>query len=295
MREGDSLKLLIVIAFHFNEKKLKFLKRLVELHPFIADRVECVITTNTVEAAELRQLLDLQPATDNYQLKITSFPELPHPWLLPWTHKQIMLEKFQDPSYTHFLYSEDDIAFGRTNFQYWCWARPLLSPYGVYPSFMRVEFHRQKQIWTMSDQDSPISLVDKKRIELPEEGAEFFCLPNPYQGLFLYDRELMGQHIASPTFDINRYGRIEMIDHNPAWPGGGVAERANFALTFDSVPEGFTSRNVICMRSDLRIFDTRTFVHHLPDNYANEKPELSVGKFPALQILDVHAGSGVSD
>lgn len=279
------MKLLVVIAFHFNEKKLPYLKRLFELHPFITQQVECVITTNTANPDEVRQIEQLAPHAENYKLEVISFPSLPHPWLLPWTHKQIIAKKFTDLSFTHFVYSEDDIALTKINFDYWLWARELLRGRGLYPSFVRVEFSKDKKDWMLSDQEAPLSFEGRERLAFNSEGVEFFCLPNPYQGLFLYDRELMQEHITSPTFDVVKYGRIDLIDHNPDWPGGGVAERANFAITFQNVPPGFTSRNVVCVRSDMGLLDTRAFVHHLPNNYANDKPSLKFGKFSALRSI----------
>jgi hypothetical protein len=281
----ELLKLLVVIAFHFNEKKLHYLKRLLDFQPFITQQVECVITTNTSNPEEISKIKRLEPKAENYKLEVIGFPTLPHPWLLPWAHKQVMLSKFKDPSYTHFVYTEDDIAFTKINFDYWLWARKLLRDYGLYPSFIRVEFSNDQKVWNLSDQDAPIDAGGKEKIILAAEGMEFFCLPNPYQGLFLYDRELMEEHIHSQTFDVTKYGRIEQIDHNPAWPGGGVAERANFGITFQNVPKGFTSRNVVGVRTDLKLLDVRAFVHHLPNNYANDKPELKLGKFSALQQI----------
>lgn len=276
------MKLLIVIAFHFNPEKIELLKKVVSLHPAITDQVECIVTTNSVKSSELDEIMHLTPKAENYKLEVVSFPNLPHPWLLPWGHKQIVKEKFSDPSYTHFLYIEDDMGFNRMNFDYWLESRELIKDTGLYPSFNRVEFNGVRNLWVLVDQVEPISALETGVISRSNENKFFMNLKNPYQGLFLYDRELMLEHINSYTFDINKYGRVDLIDHNPEWPGGGVAERANFALTFDSIPSGFTSRSAVCVIENLGILDPRSFVHHLPNKYTN-LDNSCFGRVPALQ------------
>lgn len=276
------MKVLTCIAFHFRQERLHYLRQVLFMQQFLADAVHVFITTNTADPEELRAITSIAPATtDRFKFEVVTFDNLPNPWLLTWAHKVILAAKLDDPSYTHYLYSEDDIEVTPMNIDYWINARETLRPLGLYPSFVRVEWSDDYQDWVSTDIRQAVSIETTPHVSLPGGSYGYINFPNPYQGLFFYDRELMAEHAGSISFDILRYGNLENLDLT--W-GGGVAERANFAQTFMNVPNGFFSRNVAPYLPKYMMLDPRCFVHHLPNNFANLKPEVEFGK---LRVKDI--------
>lgn len=285
LRIEHAMKLLTCIVFHYKKERLCYLQKIVNMQQHLAEVVNVVVNTNTSDANELESIRLIAPVSSaRFTFEIESF-DLPNPWLLPWAHKVTFARKMSDPSFTHFMFTEDDIEVAPVNVQYWLNARDLLRPLNLYPSFFRVEWSEEKKCWTSTDIAEPVSVSKSPRVRSNSSDYQFINLPNPYQAMFFYDRELMEEHAASETFDITRYGRIEMIDHNKNWGGGGVAERANYALTFVNVPPGFTSRNIIPFFEKYMLIDPRCFVHHLPNNYANNMPDIEFGKLGVNDVL----------
>jgi len=280
------MKLLTCIVFHYKEDRLVYLRQVLRMQQFLAPIVHVVVTTNTDTPSDLESIRSSAPAnTDRFNLEIESFSQLSNPWLLPWAHKVVFTRKMKDPSYTHFMFSEDDIEVSPVNVQYWLRTREWLRPFGLYPSFFRVEWSEQRGEWVSTDISRPVSLAQTFQLRASNGNYHYLNMPNPYQAMFFYDRELMQEHAASHTFDIVAYGRVDTIDHNKNWGGGGVAERANYALTFVNVPPGFTSRNVVPYFEKFMQLDPHCFIHHLPNNYANSNSQVGLGQLPVNKVL----------
>ena len=280
------MKLLICVAFHFKKERLIYLKKILESHQFLAEFTEVKILTNTTDSYELKLIQDILPScTLNFTIEIISFVNLYHPWVLTWAHKSVMAKYIVNDSFTHFMYTEDDLEVTPQNIKHWIANREILRETGLYPSFLRVEWNEYLRAWTSTDLTNKVKIEDSPRVTLGNKAYEYLNLPNPYQAMFFYDKELMLEHFNSYTYDVNSYGQIEKIKLNEAW-GGGVAERANYALTFEKVPHGFTSRNVVQYSSKYNLFNYDSFVHHLPNNYANQMPGLLHGKYPVNNILE---------
>ncbi len=199
-----------------------------------------------------------------------------------------MRERFADPSYTHFMCIEDDMEVTPTSFNYWLEGRARLkvvSPYNIYPSFLRVEWNTQARQWAATDaiQGDRFSIKGSPRLLL-DEGYGFINLGRTYQGMYLYDRELMQEHIASASFDLDSYvpDWKRRIEHT-TWPLG-LTEAAVMALTKVDVPAGCHSRNFVPFYPKYQIIDPCCFVHHLPDKYTNT-PDSDQGKVMVNDLL----------
>jgi hypothetical protein len=202
-----------------------------------------------------------------------------------------MLEKFIDESYTHFMCIEDDLEVTEANVKYWLKGREVLRQYNLYPSFIRVEWDRTKLAWAMADSEAgdQFSVNDCPVVEMAV-GASYVNLKRHYQGMFLYDRQLMAEHIQSKSFYFEQFipdwkRRLEV---SPVWPGG-ITELALEGLTYCNVPQGFLSRNVVPFHKKYLMIDPDCFVHHLPDKFAN-MPEVALGKALIKDILTNHRG-----
>jgi hypothetical protein len=239
----------------------------------LGDSVHVCIITNLFDSDALAAIYACMPAqSERFTVEIYNkdCDQLPSPWLLTWVHKKLMLEAFRDPSFTHFMCIEDDMEVTPANLRYWLHNREVLRPYNLYPSFLRVEWNIADSQWSMTDSvlGDSYSISKLPRLEL-ESGYQFINLPRTYQGMFLYDRELMQESINAISFDLLKLipdWHIRILNND--WPLG-LTEAAVFGLTYINIPHGCYSRNFLPFSSKYRIIDANCFVHHLPDKYTN--------------------------
>lgn len=266
------MKLFTCLA-HADPRKLPELTQVLKMQAKLFDEVHVCIITNITDNEKLEAIRACAPV-QNHQFQLEIFNEgcdqLPSPWLLTWVHKKLMLQRFHDPSFTHFMCIEDDMEVTPLNIKYWLDNREKLKPFNLYPSFLRVEWNHAHQQWAMTDsiKDDQFSVSKWPKLEL-EDGYAYINLGRTYQGMFLYDRELMQEHINSVSFDMFKFipdwqVRILRTD----WPLG-LTEAAVLGLTNINVPPGYISRNIIPFYTKYLTIDPSCFVHHLPDKYTN--------------------------
>jgi hypothetical protein len=195
---------------------------------------------------------------------------LGHPFLLTWSHFSVFRDMWADQSISHFLYVEDDLLLKKENIDYWLDARELLRPFGLIPSFLRCELKSGDDECYSTDMSSPVSAHMCPHIELAFDKA-FLNVPNPYQGLYFLDRELMSEHLNGSS-------------SHPDFGYWLIREKAAQGVTFLNVPTGWTSRNVIPYDPGTNRIKAYCLVHHLPNNYA-EDPNTSLGKTKISELL----------
>ena len=272
------MKIVICVAFHFRKNRLSYLSTVLQNHKNFPCEVHEIILTNSDDENEIKEIAAVAPSrSDNYQWEIITVSNIPHGWVLTWAHKAIFKNVIDNPDYTHFMYTEDDLQVTASNIRYWLLHREILKPHGLYPSFIRVEWNSTLDAWTCSDVVQSINLHNASKLFVKEGMHYYVNAPQPYQGLYLYDRELMLEHYASRTFDFNAFGVFE-----PDYVG--VPERANLALTFENVPHGFTSRNILNYNDKYKLLNCDSFVHHLPNTFA-DNPQAQGGKLPVLELI----------
>lgn len=253
--------------------KLEYLRRVLHSQQFIFDEVHVAIVTNKVNACDINAILSVAPQnTHRFQVEVINrdYDKLPSAWLLPWVHKALMYEKFQDPTYTHFLNIEDDMEVTPKNIDYWLKAREDLRPYNLFPSFFRVEWSETQQDWVSVDaiKGDQFSVKRYPRV-MKSEDYGYVNLPRPYQGMFLYDRELMSEYINSGNYVIdeafpNWRHAIQFAD-SPL----GLGEASHYGISTFNVPAGLISRNFLPFFAKYNMLDPSCFVHHLHDKYTN--------------------------
>jgi hypothetical protein len=257
--------LLTCISFHYVESRLPYLRQTLATQPLLADRVRVLVITNTDEPEQLDAIrASFPPATEQFSCETYPAGVLDHPFDLTWVHKKVLTEVFlPDPSFTHFLYLEDDLELKPEVMAYWLTAREQLRPFGLIPSFFRVERAPSSTIWRSTDQFVRVCAPLLPHVEI-SPSLWFINLPNPYQGMYLFDRELAVEHAAGPAIR-KGFGRWE------------VRESAAQGQTFVDVPRGFIARNVVQFDPRDNSIPQHCFVHHLPNNYA-ENPDTVFGK-----------------
>jgi hypothetical protein len=278
---------LVACTAHVDPTKLHFLQRQLQSLKDLGICVHAHVITNLQNEADLNRIRGHFPAQTEL-FTATVYNEgchlLKSAWLLTWVHKKIMLERFQDESYTHFLNIEDDMDFTKSNLDYWLKYRPVLKSTGLFPSFIRIEQDHFTHEFYHADslEGDSFELDALPKVKISEDYA-FVNLPRPYQAMFLYDRELMEEHIQSDTFHLEKHipdweERIKFVE----WPVG-LTERACFAISEQNVPSQFFSRNCVPVYLKYGLIDPCAFVHHLPDKYINDKKS----KLAKTRIVDL--------
>ena len=264
------IRLAVCITFHFVAERLGYLGSVLANLPTLAASLDVTIVTNASEA-EQQRVLDLA-AANAVAVKLFVPTGLGHPYLLPWSHFPVMREKFADPSFTHFLYQEDDLLVRNETVHYLLAARESLRAAGLLPAVLRVEQAQPGGEWRASDVVDPVSLRDRPMVRDPVERIGYINLSACYQGLYFLDRACMEEHLTGPSSSPD-FG---------AWP---VRERAAQGLTFSHRPPGYKFRYVVPVDLDTEMVDGRCFVHHLPNSYACD-PAWAYGKRAVTELID---------
>jgi hypothetical protein len=230
--------------------------------------LDVVIVTNVDNPTALNQISDLcAPLFNPFPLRpgsrktfsIETHPKLSHPWILPWSHKHLIADRFlsMESAYTHFIYVEDDILLSFDNFCYFIYYREMLKGKGLIPSCQRIEYNDSDNHLYLVDQIGVSDFSSRNRVDL--HGYAFVNLDYPYNAMFILDRDLALEYVKTPSFDRERSKLVR-----PEWD---VACRAAMGLCFENPPPGFTSRYVSPV--DLSTLETPYWsrVYHLPNNY----------------------------
>ena len=101
-------KLLICVTCFFNEDRLQYLKKISDHFAELANEVFVYVITNTRDESDLEKITAVLSGK-GFDFDIFQPYGLGHPYLLPWSHFEIVLNKIADQSFTHFMYVEDDI------------------------------------------------------------------------------------------------------------------------------------------------------------------------------------------
>ncbi len=259
--------LLIGITFHYVKERIQYLQKTVKFFPQLSRDTEIFIVTNT---KSLDQHEEIREAVGN-NIKIYVPKHIGHPYLLTWAHFDIFREFFHaNQEITHFMYLEDDIQIKPNNIKYWLKGRENLRKFGLIPSFLRYEIKDSNSEKYSTDITIQVKFNEIPKIKVPDTNYYYINFPQPYQGMYLLDRDLAREHLFGLSSD-------------PDFGKWRIREKAAQGLTFASIPYGFTSRNLVGYDSSLNQVDHDSLIHHIPNNYANN----SQSKFGKLRIQDL--------
>jgi hypothetical protein len=260
----DDAALLVAITFHHVAARIPYLLEVVRaLNDFPVRAMHIVVMVNAVEDAERARLQAiLEPGLGaGKSLALHRCTDIGHPYNLTWQHKRLITDVFLAPGagFTHFVYLEDDIRFGFANFAYFLRWRPLLAEHGLIPSFVRVEYAAEAQEMRLTDHCPPPGLGTGRPVQAPG-GVVFIPPPAPYCALFVLDRTLAEEHVATRSFDPIASEQVV---------GWGVRERAAAGLCWENPPPGYLSRYAVAIDPATERYLPEAWVPHLPNNYAN--------------------------
>ncbi len=274
MTGADSLKFAVCVTFFYGEARLGFLKKTCSDFPSFAPQVKVVIVTNTHREEELARVRETL-ADSKLDYEIFQARDLGHPFLLPWTHFVVFRRMFEDASFTHFLYVEDDLYISKVNIDYWLREEETLRPFGLIPSFLRFEYKDGCPDKYSSDQYVKVGLRNCPKVTIASDKA-FFNPPNAYQGAYFLPRALMKEHLEGPSSHPDYRHRFA-----PPW---NIREKATQGLTWVGIPDKFTSRNAVAYNPQTYKIAEDALVHHLPGNYANNW-DSALGKIKIDDLL----------
>lgn len=260
------MKLAVAITFFYAPERLKYLRKIASRYVDIQAEVEIYLITNEPDLG-CQKLIREALSHSNIHFVVPNL--LGHPFLLTWIHREVFKRiYFEDSSYSHFLYVEDDLEFSSDNFKYWLKARDNLRQFELVPSFLRYEVGDDGLHYS-TDVTQKCLLNELPHINTGN-GYFYVNLRQPYQGMYLMDRDLMGEFISSPAF-------------SPDFGKWNIREKAAQGLTFYKVPKNCFSRNFVGYSLESGV-DTDALIHHLPDNYANN-PDSKFGKLRLIDVL----------
>ncbi len=265
------IKIAICVAFHFAPDRLQYLETLCANFPGLAAEVDVTIISNATSPVEQGAIADLGKR-HGLALSIFTPRGLGHPYLLPWSHFPVMREKHADPSFTHFMYQEDDMLVRPETVRYLLEAREFLRGAGLLPSILRVEQKAPGGEWYATDVTEATTMKDAS-IVVDEAGhTGFMNLYTCYQAMYFLDRESMTAHLGGES-------------SHPDFGAWKIRERASQGLAFSNVPEGFRFRYVVPVNMGTQMIEERCFVHHLPNTYATN-PASVAGKRWVGALID---------
>lgn len=259
--------LLIAITFHYDEARLAYLEKVCLQIPSLGFHYKVLIITNAQEQNSHHKIRERLLFLNN--LEVVEYPIMGHPYFLTWGHFPIFRSNLHS-GYSHFMYLEDDVKLTSQNINYWLRGRHELRNYGFYPSFVRYEINNTDQIIYSTDITAQLEFKKLPRLFITPDYA-YLNSPQPYQGMYLMDHEMMVEYFESPAC-------------SPDFGQWHIREKATQGLTFLNIPKHFFSRNLIGCSLTQKTIDSGSLIEHLPGNYAND-PCSSFGKIPLKSLI----------
>ena len=262
---NEDFKLATVIAFFYNEIKLPILFKVCESLNKISDKNEIYILTNSISLSQKEKIRNGLIK----KIKIIVIDEIVHDRLLPWYHINLMKKLYNEGEITHFLYLEDDILFNKSNFYYWINSRKILSKFNLIPGFTRVELnYDNKQLYaidfTKENQIKKLPMIKVNKNYL------FVNHKFPYQGMYIYDRQLMKEHLEGPSSNPDcGHGAFDTNYINPNMINLDLMAKANIGLTYINTPIGFFNRMVTLYDIEKKQINENCQIKHLSNKYTN--------------------------
>jgi len=243
------------ITFHYNNKRLKILKKVCSDLLKISNKVYIFIHTNLV--SRKKKILKSKKIKILYHSLKNQ-----NPYFLSWRCRALMYK--QKELFDVFIYMEDDINFKKKNFLYWLKNKNICIKESFNLGFLRVEKLGKNLL--CSDQIKNVThhtFINEKK---------FFILNNPYCGFWIYDRNEFLNFTKTKYWSFRwlykTVSNVHLIREQSALGWNHEIMRRYKKTIVPSV------RNVL---------DTSCYVPHLTNNYAKNP----VGLFGVFKINEL--------
>ncbi len=267
-------KLAVVICFYFNEKKLNILKKTINEINSYRFNVDLTLITN--------QLLNKQKKTLNNfihpKIRIYEAKEMPDADLLPWYSINVMKKKYENKTFSHFLFIEDDILITSQNICYWIYFRKILKKINLIPGFLRYE-NFKKDLYAV-DYEKKISFNKCPKLRIKNTNITLINPRYPYSAMYMMDRDLMKNYLKSKATKIDF-----SFTNNFLKSKAPIKELLNVSHTFLNIPKGFFNTILIPLDKNKEI-SNYCLIEHLDLKYANSRKLKNMG-FGKIRIKDL--------
>jgi hypothetical protein len=226
------MKLWVSLCFYYAESRLQNFKRTIN---------------NLSNIPNIKITVDSNVNFDsNLDIRVT---ELADPYHYTWEHKKYMPE-FLASDYTHFAYLEGNIDVTKKTFDYWIKTRELFleNNRNFIPAVHRIQKDKEGNIYSL---DCTHKQAHSRKVILKDQ--EFVFLSEPYQGMFIMDKQLVEEHINSGYYSLG---------HKHTY---GIRESANLGNIYVNVPPNLPHRAAL----PLNITDD-CMIEHFGTNYLND-------------------------
>lgn len=216
--------LLICIAFHYSEERLKYLQQVVgNIMSHYDVPLRIIIDTNSSKMIRRH----LFAGTGTKQLEVHAHENLSHPFHLTWMHRWHIKRELNN--FDNFMYVEDDMLVPYLSFLFYQKRFNLLWP-DLIPSFVRIEKYQGEEFVT----DITEQIVIKESNIIHKDGAMFYPVPYPkdYHAFWIMPREALQQtmrpdfvrlsdsrEIAAsyPNWELKKKSVIEIYSEDGKW------------------------------------------------------------------------------
>ena len=270
-------KLAVVVCFYFNPKKIKILKKTLQEINSYNFKIDLTLITNQLLIKQkniLKKIIKNRVKNCNiYEAK-----EMPDNDLLPWFSINIMKKKFENKSFSHFMFIEDDILITSKNICYWIYFRKILKKFKLVPGFLRYENY--KNDFYAVDYEKKIIFNKSPKIQTDDLGYGLINPKFPYSAMYLMDRQLMKEYLNSNAikFDFS-------FTNNFLKSKAPSKELLNISHAFLNVPKGFFNKLMIPFEKGKNIPDY-CLIGHTDVKYANFKKLKKMG-FGKIKVKDL--------
>ena len=255
-------KIAIVICFYFNKQYINELTKTCKNLKSLGKKIDVTIITNNIKKSHKIFLSKkLKLVLKKFKIIIHNIPE---PNLLPWFSINVMKQKILDKSFSHFLYLEHDILLYKKNLIYWNKFRTILKSKNLIPAFVRTEKNKNNEIFVV-DAINKIDFKNDPKIYINSKNDGFINNKNPYQAIYLMDRDLMKEYLNSPasTVDFGFFNQ-ELRNKYP------IKELVNVSIAYSNIPHGYYNRYMIPFTNKKEIPDF-CLIEHSSNKYVNLK------------------------
>lgn len=228
------IKLGVVITFFYKEHRLGFLSKVLDSLNSIPYIKDITIISNIKNS------------------NFTFIDNISDPLMLPWSHVDYIKKYYENETYTHFLYLEDDIEIHQFNIDYWIYHRNLIKNKLFFPAFIRAE--------TLYDSWYAVDIISiHTQDTIKRYLKNYINLSDNHQGMYMMDRSMMKEYLScvasKPPYGTMRHK--------------GIIESSAEGLLYHNVPEGYYSRNLIHFQYNMP--DINSIIHHCSDSYVKNK------------------------
>ena len=270
-------KLVIVICFFYNKKKIKTLKKTLNKINSYKFKIDLTLITNKISKKE-RKIIEKLAYPKIKKIDIQENQNLPDDNLLPWYSILVMKKKFENKLNSHFMFLEDDILVSNENICYWIFFRKILKKFNLIPGFLRYENYKGN----LYSVDNPKKIFLNKNPKIQNKNNDFgFVNPKyPYSAMYLMDREMMNEYLKSDATKIDFSFTNRFV--KSTFP---IKELLNISYAYLNVPKGFHNKLMIPYLKK-RIIPKYCLIEHSEVQYANLNKLKKMG-FGKIKIQDL--------